>query len=134
MFGNGKLDVGCGTYLYQITAPLPASSDPPKLGNLQCHTDKEFGESHQDVHSGDQEIYAKAAYEKDQVFTSATKPFLFAVSRALNANKLGPIKGTPSVTWLSLTRENWKNCYNGGAGGFRDAGCLRYRFDLWPQR
>lgn len=79
MFNNGKLNVGYGTYLYQITAhiaPLPPPPpDPLKLGNLQCHTDKEFGSWHQDVHSGEQETYAKMACEKDQVFTSATAPF-----------------------------------------------------------
>lgn len=32
------------------------------------------------------------------------------------------------VTCMNLMRRNWKECINGGVGGWRDAGCLRYEF------
>jgi len=65
-------------------ASLPPPLDPLKLGDLQCHTDEEFGWWHQDVHSGEQGTYAKVACEKDQVFTSATTPSLSTAPRVLD--------------------------------------------------
>ncbi|KAI8259044.1 hypothetical protein K4K58_002894 [Colletotrichum sp. SAR11_239] len=34
-----------------------------------------------------------------------------------------PIDGDAGVTCASLMRANYKSCNNGGAGGYRDAGC-----------
>lgn len=36
--------------------------------------------------------------------------------------------GGDQVTCTRLMRKDYTDCYNGGVGGKRDAGCLRYEF------
>ncbi|KAI3395985.1 hypothetical protein diail_555 [Diaporthe ilicicola] len=42
----------------------------------------------------------------------------------------GPIPGDTSVTCPSLLSNDFLACNNGGAGGWIDAGCLRYTFSI----
>ncbi|KAL2859377.1 SGNH hydrolase-type esterase domain-containing protein [Aspergillus pseudodeflectus] len=39
-----------------------------------------------------------------------------------------PLHPREDVTCQKMFWENWRNCNNGGVGGWRDAGCLRYEF------
>tara|TARA_R110002060_G_scaffold9007_7_gene13305 strand:- start:3472 stop:3915 length:444 start_codon:yes stop_codon:yes gene_type:complete len=137
MFNNGKLDVRCGTYSFEIVPPPPPEPpklEPPKLSDLNCHANNEFGDRHPDVHRDSQRSFAKEFCQNDKVFDSGSKPDLLVKANVLDSPSLAqpyrfevswidgcqttessqkkgePITGTPKVTCFSLMEENFKNC------------------------
>lgn len=154
---SGSADFDCGSsYSYKIQPPGESPSKTPphdKLSELHCHGADDFGD-HADINPGFQNQYigwacvgsAREESIMDEnsdpvVFQTKTNdaPYYYSISwiKGCRGTKQSPY--TPlgdykfpgsddKVTCTDLMRRNWKECINGGVGGWRDAGCLRYEF------
>ncbi|KUJ23964.1 uncharacterized protein LY89DRAFT_727016 [Mollisia scopiformis] len=131
-------------------SPTPTLS-PPGLQDQECYEADSFGK-HSDIAGKVQSSYATTfCSTNDQTFTSGTAPVLWnagsiifrdgltpyhytvswldgCMTTATQQSMDQPLAGDSTVTCVSLVKENWRNCNNGGAGGTRIAGCLKYNF------
>ncbi|KAJ0297604.1 hypothetical protein Brms1b_013568, partial [Colletotrichum noveboracense] len=151
MFYDASVDVGCGKFIWKVQKPEKAPP-APTLGERICH-DKH---SQYDVHDGQQDGWSSngcrlsaagktmKAGDKEvywhPVGPGADYHQNFKISwidgcetSVAEQNLDSPIEGDAGVTCASLMRANYKSCNNGGAGGYRDAGCLRYDFYVTVQ-
>ncbi|KAL3297157.1 hypothetical protein RB213_006050 [Colletotrichum asianum] len=150
MFYDASVDVGCGKFTRKVEKPEKAPP-APTLGERICH-DKH---SQYDVHDGQQDGWSSngcrlsaagktmKAGDKEvywhPVGPGADYHQNFKISwidgcetSVAEQNLDSPIEGDAGVTCASLMRANYKS-NNGGAGGYRDAGCLRYDFYVTVQ-
>ncbi|KAG8354468.1 hypothetical protein FVEN_g7825 [Fusarium venenatum] len=148
---DAKIGVGCGEFKWNVVAPdepkpqpqPEPQPEPPALGSQECYD----RHSHRDVKDSDQGTQATIGcsnFAKDKKIKAGDNevywhPIGIAGPSHLNYKiswKEGcnqfeeqslndPVDGE---TCYSLMRANYKSCNNGGAGGYRDAGCLRYEF------
>ncbi|KAL4888840.1 hypothetical protein BDV59DRAFT_187894 [Aspergillus ambiguus] len=115
------------------------------LGTQHCHSPDQFG-NYADVNDRVQKFGASmTCHKKGGLISSGDSPITFYVTGANDKpgyhygiswvdgcegdsqNSLTPVEGT---TCEDILIGNWKNCNNNGAGGWIDAGCVRYKF--WP--
>ncbi|KAH8589926.1 hypothetical protein B0O99DRAFT_745579 [Bisporella sp. PMI_857] len=131
-----------------IPKPTPTPHKPVSL-NLepqQCNPKSK----HDEVISKDQEELSEffcKAYAEDKIEpgnkriwdpkkVSSGDPYHFSVSwiagcrifPGKQVQKVHQPLGGEGITCFELMKANYKKCANGGAGGYRDAGCLRYAF------
>ncbi|KAL5363419.1 hypothetical protein BJX96DRAFT_155682 [Aspergillus floccosus] len=118
-------------------------STTPTLGKQNCHAADQFGK-YKDVKAKVQEFGASmTCYKKGGIISSGDSPISWYVTGANDKpgyhygiswidgckgdpqNSLTPVDG---ATCEDLLVGNWKNCNNNGAGGWIDAGCVRYTF------
>ncbi|KAH8784624.1 hypothetical protein BGZ57DRAFT_951007 [Hyaloscypha finlandica] len=153
--GTFAISISSSAPTTSITAAPPPSTptlSPPVLQAQQCYGTNDFG-SHSDIAANVQSSWANTFCSNfDQTFTSGTAavkwngasiiykngapPYHYTVSwidgcmaTATQQRMKQPLgRGTPTVNCVSLLTENFTNCNNGGAGGTRDVGCLRYNF------
>ncbi|KAF9889005.1 hypothetical protein FE257_007982 [Aspergillus nanangensis] len=132
-----------------VTAVLAAhaatATSTPTVGPQHCHAAGEFG-NHADVLARVQQFGASmACRKKGGPISSGDSPLPWFVTGANvqpgyhyeiswvdgcegeSQNSLTPVEG---ATCDDLLIGSWKNCNNDGAGGWIDAGCVRYKF--WP--
>ncbi|KAJ0382385.1 hypothetical protein COL922a_012681 [Colletotrichum nupharicola] len=151
MFYDASVDVGCGKFIWKVEKPEKAPP-APTLGERICY-DKH---SQYDVHDGQQDGWSsngcrlsaagKTMKARDkEVYWHPVGPGAdyhqnFKISwidgcetSVAEQNLDSPIEVDAGVTCASLMRANYKSCNNGGAGGYRDAGCLRYDFYVTVQ-
>ncbi|PLN86921.1 hypothetical protein BDW42DRAFT_182290 [Aspergillus taichungensis] len=154
---SGNADFGCGSsYSYKIKPPSESPPETPphnKLGELHCHGADDFGD-HADIDPDWQNQYTGWACggsarkesimdENSDPVVSQTMtnnaPYYYSISwiKGCRGEKQSPYAplgdykfpgSKDQVTCMNLMRRNWKECINGGVGGWRDAGCLRYEF------
>ncbi|KAJ5216527.1 uncharacterized protein N7498_002934 [Penicillium cinerascens] len=136
------------------SSPPPTGTTPgDKLGSLQCHGANDFGK-HKDISPGFQNQYTGWACagtalsssimdEKSdpivwQTMTNGA-PYYYSISWVKGCRGAKQSPWTPlgdqkypnskdQITCTNLLRKDYTDCNNGGVGGIRDAGCLRYEF------
>ncbi|KAF4449678.1 hypothetical protein F53441_7078 [Fusarium austroafricanum] len=132
MTANAKIDVGCGEFTWKVYSP------PPELDKQKCHDEHK----HTDVRDDLQDSWTQIGctkYKNDKMKVG-DKPINWVVPFGYNMKYRISWKDSchhaeqsienpaPGETCYSLLRQNYKACNNGGAGGYRDAGCIRYEF------
>ncbi|KAH0439391.1 hypothetical protein CcaCcLH18_02868 [Colletotrichum camelliae] len=151
MFYDASVDVGCGKFTWKVEKPEEAPP-APTLGERVCH-DKH---SQYDVHDGQQDGWSSNGcrwFAAGKTMKAGDKEVYWhpigpgadyhqnykiswidgCETSVAEQNLDSPIEGDTGVTCASLMRANYKSCNNGGAGGYRDAGCLRYDFYVTVQ-
>ncbi|KAF5020850.1 hypothetical protein F66182_7105 [Fusarium sp. NRRL 66182] len=142
---DAKIDVGCGEFKWNVEAPKEAEPEPepPGLGGQECY-DKH---SHTDVQDGVQDSWAsngcrwfaegknlkpgdKEVYWGPPGITGhAHMNYKISWKEDCTGHDEQSLQDPLSeANCYDLMRQNYKACNNGGAGGYRDAGCLRYEF------
>ncbi|TDZ54000.1 hypothetical protein CTRI78_v006634 [Colletotrichum trifolii] len=146
-----SIDVGCGKFKWQVEKPkepLPM----PTLGRTQCHDKhkhpdvqgslqdgsskfgcKKYG--HVKLKAGDKAIPWQAYY----TWAYGMSTHMWYKVSWIEGCETGvgeqsvefPVEGNKGINCASMMRANYKGCNNGGAGGYIDAGCLRY--DFWAE-
>lgn len=120
-----------------------AASTTSTLGTQHCHSADQYGK-YKDVKARVQQFGASmACYKKGGIISSGDSPISWYVTGANDKpgynygiswidgcegepqNSSTPVDG---ATCEELLIGNWKNCNNNGAGGWIDAGCVRYTF------
>ena len=139
MTAKGSLDVGCGTYSYEITnEDAPAIQEPPKpsLTAQYCFPSDAFGE-HGDVSPDWQAEYSGEAcvgtalrsIKKDDPSTfinwnttTNKVPYKYSVTWEPNCessetemNLYQPMPGNEDANCMSMMRNNFKNCKSYGS-------------------
>ncbi|KAF2220086.1 hypothetical protein BDZ85DRAFT_204310, partial [Elsinoe ampelina] len=144
MFVDASIDVGCAKFSWQVDS-LPAPLPKPSFSPRSCHADSH----HRDVQDNAQLQYSQMAcqYYEGAVMKAGDKELYFGPpgimpdnhqnfkiswvegceTSAAEQKSTFPIEGD-ALNCTTLMRENYQLCNNGGAGGFIDAGCLRYDF------
>ncbi|GJN81399.1 hypothetical protein PLIIFM63780_004933 [Purpureocillium lilacinum] len=144
LFVDTVIDVGCGKYTWHVEAPRKPDPkpDPPKAQDQVC-TDKY---SHPDVPWGAQETWADIGCRdySDTVMKPGDKPiywhslFIYFLNYQISwvdgcdivkeQSAMKPLGKDDSLDCKTLMVENYQKCNNGGAGGSRQVGCLKYEF------
>ncbi|KAF4450512.1 hypothetical protein F53441_6367 [Fusarium austroafricanum] len=140
---DAKIDVGCGEFTWKVQAPEDSKPEEPSLGKQECYD----SHKHTDVQSGVQEAWSrdgcrwmaegKKMKAGDEIVywgppgVTGHAHMNYKISWKDGCDTFKeqsldePVKGE---TCRNIMRANYLSCNNGGAGGYRDAGCLRYEF------
>ncbi|KAF4989387.1 hypothetical protein FGRMN_9156 [Fusarium graminum] len=142
---DAKIDVGCGEFKWNVIPPKEQEPEPelPGLGGQECYD----RHSQRDVQDGVQESWASNGcrwFAEGKTIKPGDKEVYWGPPGITGHSHMNykiswkegcegpeeyslqdPVDGE---NCSSLMRANYKSCNNGGAGGYRDAGCLRYEF------
>ncbi|KAF4944217.1 hypothetical protein FSARC_14732 [Fusarium sarcochroum] len=139
---DAKIDVGCGEFKWNVEAPKDPEPEPepelPALGDQICHGEHKQTPTPEEIQdeaaSNSCKAYADGATMKAgdaDIVSRALHHMNYRISWKQDCDEFEeqsidePVEGE---SCYSLMRANYKSCNNGGAGGYRDVGCLRYEF------
>ncbi|SPO00294.1 uncharacterized protein DNG_03139 [Cephalotrichum gorgonifer] len=138
---EASIDVGCGEFGWQVSVPQRSHNLPPQ--SQDCH-DRNDGK-HRDVHREAQKTWSYLGcqwHAKDKMlkpgdeiswFYDFMKWKISWVDGCTEHSEQLAMKplGNSDLDCQKLMVENYTECTrNGGTGGFKHAGCLRYEFYL----
>ncbi|KAF5676109.1 hypothetical protein FHETE_2236 [Fusarium heterosporum] len=140
---DAKIDVGCGEFKWNVIPPKEQEPELPGLGAQGCYK----RHKQDDVPGGGQDTMASKGcrdHADNKKIKAGDKPVSWSYADDPRISHLryriswkegckGPEEYSlqnpvDDASCYDLMRANYKSCNNGGAGGFRDAGCLRYEF------
>ncbi|KAF6831374.1 hypothetical protein CPLU01_06793 [Colletotrichum plurivorum] len=128
---------GLSDYVQRVAAD-------PSLGKRECHK----RHKHDDVHRGYLENFVQYCCKGDFSMRAADESIYWGPNHYLLNIRISwidgckvtnlqnikfPIEDDRSITCEKIVMENYLSCNNGGAGGWVDAGCLRYDFFVDPK-
>ncbi|KAF4555938.1 Hypothetical protein D9617_2g059030 [Elsinoe fawcettii] len=145
MFNDASIYVGCGKFSWHVSE-LPKAPPSPNVGLRRCND----AYKHVDVADDVQQLRSEQAcrYFESDMMKAGQAPRFYSPAgvegagteqnyniswvpgcetSAKEQNVMFPIEPN-GVNCTTLMRDNYKICNNGGAGGYIDAGCVRYDF------